>query len=143
MILNIICTFILKYAAKVAKEPYRASQGPDFLCTTISTSNNNGNAYISAQIEVSDNIRTSHVDDDGSLFFTGRQNIKSVELFVNCHPYSGCSPAVTKSLSNAGTTATVTMQFIAPANRRNNVMYIRATDSQQYTGPVSARSFVS
>lgn len=94
---------------------------------------------------MSDNKRTVHADDGGSIFDTGNQFVRSVEIFVNCHPYSGssCSAAARRNLPNAGKSTTVTMQFKAPVNRSNNVMYIRAIDSQQYIGPVTARKFVS
>lgn len=127
-----------------------ASKGPDILCTTISVTNTTAGKYVNAEIEVSDSARTKHVDDgggadDGNIFFPGRQTIASVEIFVNCHPYSGpgCQPTNRKVLANAGTSITVSMRFKAPTTgRKTNVMYIRATDSANYKGPVTARSFV-
>ncbi|KAL7542085.1 hypothetical protein ACHAXR_011518 [Thalassiosira sp. AJA248-18] len=133
----------LLYAAKVAKNPYTAPRGPDILCTTISSTKMSSGNSINVIIEVSDNARIEHLDDGGSLFSTGRQNVRLVEVFVNCHPYdSTCQPTVKKNLPNAGRTATVSLQFKAPVGRTNNVMYIRARDSSQYTGPITARSFV-
>ena len=136
---------VLQYAAKVAKEPYKASRGPDVLCTTITSTSKNDGKYINAKVEVSDNARSRHADDGGGIFTTGKQNIRLVEIFVNCHPYSGtgCKVAARKSLPDASKTTTLTLQFKAPVNRRNNVMYIRAKDSHNYMGPVTARNFVS
>jgi len=135
-----------QYAAKVSKEPYITSKGPDILCTTISITNTTAGKYVNAEIEVSDSARTKHADDGASgNIFPGRQTIASVEIFVNCHPYSGssCQPTNRKVLANAGTSITVSMRFKAPTTgRKTNVLYIRATDSSNYKGPVTARSFV-
>ena len=136
--------FDSQYAAKVAKQPYKAPRGPDILCTTITSTFNGGVKYISATIEVSDDARTKHTDDGGVVFSTGLQTIKVVEIYVNCHPlYSAtsCQPTKTASMTSAGTSTTVTMLFKAPS-RINNVMYIRAIDSYQHAGPVTARKFV-
>ena len=136
--------FDSQYAAKVAKQPYKAPRGPDILCTTITSTFNGGVKYISATIEVSDDARTKHTDDGGVVFSTGLQTIKVVEIYVNCHPlYSAtsCQPTKTASMASAGTSTTVTMLFKAPS-RINNVMYIRAVDSSQLAGPVTARKFV-
>ena len=90
---------------------------------------------------MSDDARTKHADDGGSIFQTGRQTIKSVEVFVNCHPYSGsnCSPVAKKSLQTAGKTTTVSLQFKASGGNKN-VMYIRAKDSAQLSS-LEARNF--
>jgi hypothetical protein len=140
----------LQYAAKVAKAPYITSKGPDILCTTIAVTNTTAGKYVTAEIEVSDSARTKHADDGGNSIYPGRQAIASVDIFVNCHPYSGpssCQPTKQKVLANdAGTSIssiTVSMQFKAPTTgRKTNVMYIRATDSSNFQGPVTARSFV-
>ena len=134
---------ISQYAAKVAKNPYTTPRGPDILCTTISSTRMSSGNLINVNVEVSDNARIIHEDDGGSLFSTGRQNVRSVEIFVNCHPYaSNCQPTVKKNLTNAGRTATVSLQFQAPVGRNNHVMYIRAKDSSKQTGPITARNFV-
>jgi len=134
-----------QYAAKVSKAPYITSKGPDILCTTISVTNTTAGKYVNAEIEVSDSARTKHADDGaGGIIFPGRQSIASVEIFVNCHPYSGssCQPTNRKVLANAGNSITVSMRFKAPTTgKKTNVMYIRATDSANHKGPVSARSF--
>ena len=139
----VLCTTIYQYAAKVAKKPYTTPRGPDILCTTISSTRMSSGNRINVNVEVSDNARVTHEDDGGSLFSTGRQNIRSVEIFVNCHPHSSnCQPIIRKNLSNAGTTATVSLQFQAPVGENNNIMYIRARDSSKQTGPITARNFV-
>ena len=97
-----------------------------------------------ATIQVSDSARAKHSDDGGLIFSTGKQTLKTVEIYVNCHPlYSATSCTPTKTLSVTGSVAskTVTMMFKTPS-RVNNVMYIRAIDSDQYAGPVTARKFV-
>jgi hypothetical protein len=136
--------FDWQYAAKVAKQPYRAPRGPDILCITITSTVNGGLKYIAARIEVSDAASTRHADDGGAVFFTGRQTIKAMEIYVNCHPlYSAtsCQPTKTSRLMSAGTSTTVTILFKAPS-RINNVMYIRAIDLDQIAGPVTAHKFV-
>ena len=91
-------------------------------------------------MEVSDEKRVNNVDDGGSVFSTGRQNIQSVEIYLNCHPYDlDCSAKVRKATPNAGRSATVSMRFLAPSESNNNVLYIRAKDSFGYFGPVTAR----
>ena len=94
-------------------------------------------------MEVSDNARVFHVDDEGSLFPTGQQDVTFVEIYVNCHPYSSdCQKAtVRESISNPNTTATVSLQFQAPAGSDKNVMYIRAEDSTKQAGAITARRF--
>ena len=131
----------LLYAAKVARSPYITPYGPDILCTTISlTTTANNNRYITVNVEVSDEKRVNNVDDGGSVFSTGRQNIQSVEIYLNCHPYDlDCSAKVRKATPNAGRSATVSMRFLAPSESNNNVLYIRAKDSFGYFGPVTAR----
>lgn len=75
-------------------------------------------------------------------------SFRRVEIYVNCHPYEGstrCSPAVTKSTTNAGRTVTTSLEFKAPPSAtgtNKNVMYIRARDSSNTYGPVTAREFV-
>jgi hypothetical protein len=136
--------FNWQYAAKVAKQPYRAPRGPDILCTTITSTVNGIVKYIAATIEVSDAAPTRHADDGGVIFSTGRQTIKAVEIYVNCHPlYSAtsCQPTKTSRLTSAGTSTTVTILFKAPS-RINNVMYIRAINLDQIAGQVTARKFV-
>jgi hypothetical protein len=123
--------FDWQYAAKVAKQPYRAPRGPDILCTTIASTVNGGMKYTATMIEVSNAARTRHADDGGVDFSTGRQTIKVVEIYMNCHPlYSAmsCQPTNTSRLTSAGTSTTVTILFKAPS-RINSVMYIRAIDS--------------
>ncbi len=93
---------------------------------------------------MSDAARTRHADDDGVVFSTGRQTIKVVEIYMNCHPLypaMSCQPTKTSRLLSAGTSTMVTILFKAPS-RINNVMYIRAIDSDQIAGPVTARKFV-
>jgi hypothetical protein len=136
--------FDWQYVAKVAKQPYRAPHGPDILCTTITSTVNGSMKYIAAAIEVSDAARTRHANDGGVIFSTGRQTIKVVEIYVNCHPlYSttSCQPTKTSRLTSAGTSTTMTILFKAPS-RIKNVMYIRASDSDQIDGPVTACKFV-
>jgi hypothetical protein len=136
--------FDWQYAVKVAKQPYRAPCGPDILCTTITSTINGGVKYIAMMIEVSNAARTRHADNGGVVFSTGRQTIKVVEIYMNCHPlYSAtsCQPTKTSRLMSAGMSTTVTILFKAPS-RINNVMYIRAINSDQIAGPVTARKFV-
>ncbi len=136
--------FDWQYAAKVAKQPYRAPRGPDILCTTITSTINSGMKYIAAMIEVSNAARTRHANDGGVVFSTGRQTIKVVAIYVNCHllySVTSCQPTKTSRLTSTGTSTTVTILFKAPS-RINNVMYIRAIDSDQIAGPVTARKFV-
>lgn len=71
------------YAAKVSMLPYKTSRGPDVLCTTITSTDTEGGQYITAQIDASDAARTYHDDDEASLFSTGGQSIKHIEVFVN------------------------------------------------------------
>ncbi len=100
--------------------------------------------YIAATIEVSNAACRRHADNGGIVFSTGWQTIKVVEIYVNCHPlYSAtsCQPTKTSRLTSVGTSMTVTVLFKAPS-RINNVMYIRAIDSDQIAGPVTARKFV-
>lgn len=128
------------YAAKVAKQPYTAPKGPDVMCTTLSSTRRNGATYININLDVSDNSRTAHDDDGGTLFATGRQNVRRVEAFLNCHPFvSSCRPVAVRNRLN-GRTTSVSLEFEAPA-RSNNVVYLRATDSSGNTGPITAREF--
>ncbi len=136
--------FDWQYAAKVAKQPYRAPCGPDILCTMITSTINGSVKYIAATIEVSNAARMRHADDGGAIFSTGRQTIKVVETYMNCHPlYSvtSCQPTKTSRLTSEGTSTTVMILFKAPS-RINKVMYIRAINSDQIAGPVTARKFV-
>ncbi len=136
--------FNWQYAAKVAKQPFRAPCGSDILCTTITSTVNSGMKYIAATIEVSNAACMRHANNSSVVFSTGRQTIKVVEIYVNCHPlYSAMSCQLTKTsrLTSAGTSTTVTILFKAPS-RINNVMYIRAIDLDQIAGPVTAHKFV-
>ncbi len=129
---------------KVAKQPYRAPCGLDILCTTITSTVNGSMKYIAAMIEVSNAACTRHANDGGVIFSTGRQTIKVVEIYVNCHPlYSvtSCQPTKTSRLTSVGTSTTVMILFKAPS-RINNVMYIQAINSDQIAGPVTAHKFV-
>jgi hypothetical protein len=56
---------------------------------------------------------------------------------VNCHllySTSSCQPTKTSRLTSAGTSTMVTILFKA-LSRINNVMYIRAINSDQIAGP--------
>jgi hypothetical protein len=68
--------FNWQYAAKIAKQPYRAPRGPDILCTTITSTINGGMKYITATIEVSNAACMRHADNGGIIFSTSWQTIK-------------------------------------------------------------------
>jgi hypothetical protein len=136
--------FDWQYGAKVAKQPYRAPRGPDILYTTITSTINSGVKYIAGTIEMSNAARTRHANDGGIVFSTGRQTIKVLEIYLNCHPlYSAtsCQPTKTSRLMSTGMSTMVTILFKAPS-RINNVMYIQAIDLDQIAGPVTTRKFV-
>ncbi len=136
--------FDWQYVAKVAKQPYRAPRGTDILCTTIISTVNGSVKYLAAMIEVSNAACTRHANNGDVVFSTGRQTIKVMEIYVNCHPLNSvtsCQPTKTSRLTSAGTSTMVTILFKAPS-RINNVMYIRAIDSDQIAGPVTDRKFV-
>jgi hypothetical protein len=110
----------------------------------ITSTVNSGVKYIAATIEVSNAACTRHANKGGVVFSTGRQTIKVVEIYVNSHPLyfaTSCQPTKTSRLTSTGTSMTVMILFKAPS-RINNVMYIRAIDSDQIAGPVTARKFL-
>ena len=78
------------------------------MCTTITTTRRNNVKFINVKVQVSDSLRMQHADDDGAMFPSGRQSLKSVDIYVNCHPYApNCRPTVRKVLPNGtGRTAT-------------------------------------
>ena len=119
------------------------SQGPDVLCTDISSTTTTNSSYVIVEATVSDAARAQHVDDGDVPFSTGRQSVRRVEAFADCHPFlPECRPVATKTLADASPTTTVVLRFTPPVGRRDGVVYVRATDSEGYTGPVTARRYV-
>ena len=133
------------YAAKVAKTPFFTPKGPDVLCITLSAPGALEGDTIVASVDVSDSVRVVHANDGNTLFGTGGQDVDTVELYINCHPFtSTCVTAASVQVSSTGTTATgVALPFSAPAGEGEHTIYIRAKDSAGYEGAVTARSFVT
>lgn len=121
------------YAAKMAKTPFRTPLGPDILCAAF----NKSNGYVQATVSASDDKRIAHADDGDNLFRPGRQKVKFVEAFLNCHPYSGCDPIVQKTIANPDRSKTVSFRFLSPDSGKQT-LYVRARDSAGNEGAVSA-----
>lgn len=69
--------------------------------------------------------------------------MKSIEVFLDCHPYSGaeCLPAATKIASLPKNTKTVSLRLKA-FEEGEHALYVQATDTDNYTGPITTHRFV-
>lgn len=141
---------VLTYAAKVARLPYSLPKGPDVINVTVSPptiSTSEGSVLVVTAL-ASDSILSS-----GS-FRTSRQTIASARLFVDTHPYdldvdgnaaegipmTGSFGSVTEPITATLTISQVLSGIYMPVVGRHSI-FIQATDSDGYIGPVTAAYF--
>jgi hypothetical protein len=114
----------LTYSAKTAKAPYSLSKGPDVTSLSVTV---NGNS-ITVNTAISDSAWSA------SNHATAQQGVGEVRLFVNEHPddTSGVGDEV------SGGSSTVDISSL-PSGQ--HTVYVQATDSDGYKGPVTAAYF--
>jgi hypothetical protein len=103
----------LLYSAKVAKSPFKTSQGPDIMLLELSSTNVVGGDTITVTVQASDRARVVHNDDGRTLFATGGQGVSKLEIFLDNHPYAtGSNADAIDSSGEEG--ASVTFNVVAP-----------------------------
>jgi carboxypeptidase T len=121
-------------AAKVASAPYTIVKGPDVL-EMAATRRGPGRVTVTAT--VSDSSRATAYNTIGD---TGRQNIQSVCVYIDVHPYDATQPCVTMTAVDSRFDSTteavkVTINNLAPGR---HTVFIEAKDALGDKGPVSA-----
>jgi hypothetical protein len=110
----------LKYAVRVAREPYQLSFGPDAISLTITTSS--GTANITATI-------------------TSNQIISAAQAYVDTPPWVGGTPlpmvAINGMFNQTAETVTTTLS-LANLDFGRHIAFVRGQDVSGNWGPVSA-----
>ena len=128
---------VLTYAAKVAKAPYSITKGPDVL--NLSFSPVQANDSISVVALASDTAWSSGNHP------TSRQTLTEIRIFVDVHPYDDPSPVGSimegsyQGLPTGSGAFAIDMSGLSPGR---HTVYVQATDSAGYKGPVTAGFFV-
>jgi carboxypeptidase T len=121
----------ITYLAKISKLPYSIAKGPDV--TKLNTSVNGTTLTVTAT--ASDSAWSY------AQVSTTKQGVKEVRAFINTHPYSLSSINASTGYVLANSNATTIDVSLLPIGSRN-VVYVQATDSAGYRGPVTAAYFV-
>ena len=120
----------LTYMAKISKAPFSIAKGPDVMSLTTTVSGN----VLTVAATASDNaLSFANVS-------TTKQGVREVRVFMNTHPYSLPTTDTTSGYVVTNGIATIDVSLLAPGSR--NVVYVQATDTAGYRGPVTAAYFV-
>jgi carboxypeptidase T len=124
-------------AAKVASAPFVITKGPDVMDMT--GARKAGGRRVTVTATVSDSARATAYDAVGDH---GLQNIASVCVYVDVHPYDAATNAPCIAMTpvdgrfDATTEAvTATIENVAPGK---HTVYVEAKDALGHKGPVSA-----
>jgi carboxypeptidase T len=125
----------LLLAAKVASAPFMITKGPDVMDMTATRKAVLRRVTVTAT--VSDSARATAYDAVGSH---GLQNIASVCVYMDVHPYDATGPCIAMSpvdgrFDSTTETVTATIDNVAPGR---HTVYIEAKDALGNKGPVSA-----
>jgi carboxypeptidase T len=145
---------VLLYAGKVAGAPYKIPLGPDVMSLGSPFTGDAsfaptvpGNGTLSIVAQVSDNARSDIKNTPTMVdtMATGSQFISSVQVYLDGHPYDDSPPTpIDMTGPTDSTTATFSVDLdIATLGLSygSHVIHIVATDSGQFSGPVSSRYF--
>jgi carboxypeptidase T len=133
----------LLYAAKAARAPFLIPLGPDILDIQI-TRANNANAPLVATV----NVSSGALIVDHAKFEEGRKQVypvDSVKFFLDVHPDDAnhaiagwFMTLVGESFDQVQETATLVLDTSTWEKGIRHVLYVQATDTEGYSGPVSA-----
>ena len=151
------------YSASVAKFPYKTPLGPDVTSIGSPFSTTDSTVIPSVPQDSTLAVSVTVSDDEYSTFFTGRgkntvangistgqQNIQSVTLYIDVHPDDDLANPPPTGIAMSGTfggstTETATVDITLDAGSYSigsrHTLYVVATDSEGYTGPVTSRYF--
>ena len=151
------------YSASVAKFPYKTPLGPDVTSIGSPFSTTDSTVIPSVPQDSTLVVSVTVSDDEYSTFFTGRgkntvangistgqQNIQSVTLYIDVHPDDDLANPPPTGIAMSGTfggstTETATVDITLDAGSYSigsrHTLYVVATDSEGYTGPVTSRYF--
>jgi hypothetical protein len=132
----------LLYSAKTARAPYQLALGPDVLEITVESTDTDS---ILVHAKVSDDafiVRHAKFPENARK----RQAIASVDLFVDIHPddddssnsYGHAMVPADGAFDRAFEVATYSLNTSSWEKGNQHVLYVRATDQGNHTGPVSA-----
>jgi hypothetical protein len=130
----------LIYSTKVASAPFRIPKGPDVLSLKIQSTTADS---ITVTVSVSDKFRS--VAYGKAFAATGKQNIETVRVFVDNHPYTLTNSTAGQTMKPVGVdgfnspteTASLTIDTKGLSSGQH-VMYVEAEDSAGFKGPISA-----
>ena len=122
----------LNYLAKISKLPYRIAKGPDVTSLTTSVSGNTLTVTATASDSAWSYAQVS----------TTMQSVRKIRAFINTHPYSlpTMNASTARYVLKNGNATTIDVSSLPSGSR--NVLYVQATDTAGYRGPVTAAYFV-
>lgn len=115
----------LNYLAKISKFPYSFAKGPDIIKLSVRLRGNSLNVSATASDKAYSYNQVA----------TSKQSVQEIRVFINHHPDSGAS---TGTVMKKGL-AVIDVTLLARRGRNN--VYVQATDSNGYQGPVQAGYF--
>ncbi|KAI2490337.1 metallocarboxypeptidase [Fragilaria crotonensis] len=121
----------LTYLAKITKAPFSMAKGPD---VTKLTTTMNGNI-----------LTVVATASDSALSYgkiaSSKQGVRNIRAFINTHPYSlpTMNASTARYVLKNGNATTIDVSSLASGSR--NVLYVQATDTAGYRGPVTAAYF--
>jgi len=125
----------LLYAARISKAPYLLSKGPEVMSLTLSKQvlSTDDSFILSAIISDSQRVKTS---------VTGVQNLRSIEVYFDAHPYDENSVPVAVNAANF-TSSSKTFHFnftISDGVSSDHTLYVRSYD-ENGPGPIYSKQF--
>ena len=120
----------LTYMAKISKAPFSMTKGPDVTSLKATV---NGNV-LTVATTASDNAYSF------ANVTTTQQGVREVRVFMNTHPFTLPASDTTSGYVITNGVATIDVSLLASGSR--NVVYVQATDTAGYRGPVTAAYFV-
>ncbi|KAI2490339.1 metallocarboxypeptidase [Fragilaria crotonensis] len=120
----------LTYLAKISKAPFSIAKGPDVTKLTTTVNGNTLSVIATASDSAWSYAKVS----------TSKQGVREVRGFINTHPYSLATiTSSTGHVLNNGIATTISVSSLASGSR--NVLYVQATDTAGFRGPVTAAYF--
>jgi len=124
----------LTYAAQTSRTPYRLPLGPDV--TVVETTSTNTNNGVQVTVEASDAARAYDTQ-----YTTTRQSVELVKVYTEYYPENDTNDdggQVMQRRSEGTNSFVIDLDLDAATGTNNNMIYVQATDSDGYTGPVKA-----
>ena len=135
----------LLYGAKVSRAPYRIPKGPDVTRFALSRSLEDPDSAIRVEVAASDVHRTLIKDKRGvtipdkyPVIPSGKQNVSSIQVFVDEHPYDNSNPlpyaTIPTGISNSATESIAIDIGTSTLVEGQHTVCVQAVDSASMEG---------